>query len=95
MPIKPFHCIPDTATYVHSFTYGYGDKKIIGDTWRIQKDEAVDYVTVSRDGRCILLTDNTFFQNPTVVDAMTTTDFVAQIDDPSIFDIPAECKNAI
>ncbi|CAF1239125.1 unnamed protein product [Rotaria sordida] len=64
-------------------------------TYRIQNDEAVDYVTVSRDGRCILLTDSIFFQNPALVDAMTTTDFVPQIDDPSIFDIPAECKNAI
>ncbi|CAF3476405.1 unnamed protein product, partial [Rotaria sp. Silwood2] len=90
MPIKPIHCIPDTATYVHSFTYGYGDRKIIGDTWRIQKDEAVDYVTVSRDGRCILLTDYTFFQNPVLVDSATITDFVPQIDDPSIFDIPSE-----
>ncbi|CAF2952746.1 unnamed protein product [Rotaria sp. Silwood2] len=95
MPIKPIHCIPDTATYVHSFTYGYGDRKIIGDTWRIQKDEAVDYVTVSRDGRCILLTDYTFFQNPVLVDSATITDFVPQIDDPSIFDIPSECKNAV
>jgi hypothetical protein len=30
-----------------------------------------------------------------LIDSMTTTDFVPEITDPHIFDIPAECKNAV
>ncbi|CAF5096187.1 unnamed protein product, partial [Rotaria socialis] len=50
--------VTDSAIYLHSFTYGYGDKQIIADTWLIQIDNAVNYATVSRDGLCVPLTGN-------------------------------------
>ncbi|CAF1261096.1 unnamed protein product [Rotaria sp. Silwood1] len=95
MPIKPIKCIPDTAIYVHSYTFGYGDKQIIGDTWLITVDDTVNYATVSRDGLCVPLAGHAFFQKLALVNAATITDFVPKIDDPSIFDIPPECKSAI
>ncbi|CAF3372773.1 unnamed protein product [Rotaria socialis] len=95
MPIKPLKCIPDTATYLHSSTFGYGDKQIIGDTWLVTVDDTVNYATVSRDGLCVPLTGHSFFQKLAMVNAATTTDFVPKVDDPSIFDIPAECHSAI
>ncbi len=30
-----------------------------------------------------------------MVDALTTTNFVARIDDPSVFDIPSECQHLL
>ncbi|CAF1178739.1 unnamed protein product [Rotaria sp. Silwood1] len=92
MPIKPLHCIPDTATYLHSFTYGYDNKQIIGDTWLVKIDQTINYATVSRDGLCVPLTGHIFLQNPAILTAVTTTDFAPNIDDPSIFDIPSECN---
>jgi hypothetical protein len=47
---------------VHSFTYGYGDKKIIADTWFVPMDGVISYTTVSRDGLCVPLTGYMFFQ---------------------------------
>ncbi|CAF1428398.1 unnamed protein product [Rotaria sordida] len=64
MPIHPITCIPDTATYVRSVTYGYGDKQIIGDTWLVKIDDAITYSTVSRDGLCVPLTGHSFLPNP-------------------------------
>ncbi|CAF1411074.1 unnamed protein product [Adineta steineri] len=95
LPIKPVNCIPDTATYLHSSTYGYGDKQIMADTWYVNIDQVINYATVSRDGLCVPLGGHVFFTDPTVVSSMTTTDFVPKINDPSIFDIPEECHNAI
>ncbi|CAM4916826.1 unnamed protein product [Rotaria socialis] len=94
-PIKSYSCIPDSAIYLHSFTYGYGDKQIIADTWLIQIDNAVNYATVSRDGLCVPLTGNNFVSEPAMINAITTTDFTPTVDDPSIFDIPAECNTAV
>ncbi|CAF1560981.1 unnamed protein product [Rotaria magnacalcarata] len=94
-PIKSFSCIPDSATYLHSFTYGYVDKQIIADTWLIQIDNAVNYATVSRDGLCVPLTGNNFLSEPAMINAITTTDYVPKVDDPSIFDIPAECNTVV
>ncbi|CAF0941682.1 unnamed protein product [Rotaria sordida] len=93
MPIQPLSCIPDTATYLHSSTYGYGDKQIIGDTWLVTNDNIVNYATVSRDDLCVPLSGHIFL--PSVLTALTTTDFTLKIDDPSIFNIPAECQNAV
>ncbi|CAF4374807.1 unnamed protein product [Rotaria magnacalcarata] len=92
------HCsafVTDSATYLHSFTYGYGDKQIIADTWLIQIDNAVNYATVSRDGLCVPLTGNNFVSEPAMINAITTTDYVPKVDDPSIFDIPAECNTVV
>ncbi|CAF0759060.1 unnamed protein product [Rotaria sordida] len=96
MPIQPLSCIPgiqNTATYLHSSTYGYGDKQIIGDTWLVTNDNIVNYATVSRDDLCVPLSGHIFL--PSVLTALTTTDFTLKIDDPSIFNIPAECQNAV
>ncbi|CAF1194769.1 unnamed protein product [Adineta steineri] len=95
MPIKPLACIPDTATYLHSSTYGYGNKQIIGDTWYVKIDNIINYATVSRDGLCVPLTAHIFLANPAVITTMTTTDFIPDIADPSIFDIPAECNDVV
>ncbi|CAF0793730.1 unnamed protein product [Rotaria sordida] len=95
LPMEHDRCIPETATFVRSSTFGYGQKQLIGDTWRIQKDEFINYATVSRDGLCVPLAGQVFFQKPAMVSSMTTTDFVPQIDDPSIFDIPTECQSAV
>ncbi|CAF2888280.1 unnamed protein product [Rotaria sp. Silwood2] len=95
MPIQPLTCIPDTATYIRSVTYGYGNKQIIGDTWLVKIDQAITYSTVSRDGLCVPLTGNSFLQNPAVATAITTTDFVPKIIDPAIFNIPDACKNIV
>ena len=54
----------DTATYIHSSTFGYGDKQIIGDTWLVQVDETVNYATVSRDGLCVPLIVHSYLQKP-------------------------------
>ncbi|CAF3979178.1 unnamed protein product [Rotaria sordida] len=95
MPMKPIHCIPDDATYIHSFTYGYNDKQIIGDTWLVEIDGSANYITFSRDGLCVPLTGNLFLSNPSGVNSLTTTDFVPRIDDPSVFDIPDICRRAV
>ncbi|CAF4948387.1 unnamed protein product, partial [Rotaria socialis] len=87
--------VTDSAIYLHSFAYGYGDKQIIADTWLIQIDNAVNYATVSRDGLCVPLTGNNFVSEPAMINAITTTDFTPTVDDPSIFDIPAECNTAV
>jgi len=93
-PVKQLNCIPETAIYIDSSTYGYGDKQIIGDTWLIQINGTIYYSTVSR-GDCIPLTANIFMQEPAMVIGMTTTNFVARVDDPSIFDIPSQCKTIV
>ncbi|CAF1255538.1 unnamed protein product [Didymodactylos carnosus] len=93
--LRPVQCILDTATFIRSFTYGYGSKEIIGDTWLIPGDGFINYVTVSRDGLCVPLTLYVFFQKPStpsMVNSITTTDFVPDILDPSVFDIPPECQ---
>ena len=54
----------DSATYLHSFTYGYGDKQIIADTWLITLENVVSYATVSRDGLCVPLNGNNFVSEP-------------------------------
>ena len=53
----------DTATYLHSFTYGYGSKQTIGDTWLVKIDEVINYATVSRDGLCVPLSGHVFLEN--------------------------------
>ncbi|CAF2867528.1 unnamed protein product [Rotaria sp. Silwood2] len=85
-------CIPDTAEYFGSSRYGYGDKKIVADTWIINNNRNLNYVTVSRDGLCVPLTGNIFARTPAGVSTMTTTDFAPEIDDPRVFDMPDECK---
>ncbi|UJR10031.1 hypothetical protein I4U23_014254 [Adineta vaga] len=95
MPIKPLQCIPDSATYLHTNMYGYGDKQIIGDTWLVKIDEVINYVTVSRDNFCVPLSGHVFLSNPAVITAMTTSDFLPSITDPSIFDIPPECDTTL
>ncbi|CAF2122693.1 unnamed protein product, partial [Rotaria magnacalcarata] len=50
---------------------------------------------VSRDGLCVPLTRNNLISQPPLTNAITTTDFQPKVDDPSILDIPAECKNAV
>ncbi|CAF3382049.1 unnamed protein product, partial [Rotaria sp. Silwood2] len=85
-------CIPDTAEYFSSSIYGYGDKKIVADTWIINNNRNLNYVTISRDGLCVPLTGHIFVHTPAGVTTMTTTDFVPEINDPSVFDIPEECK---
>ncbi len=53
----------ETATYIDSSMYGYQDKQIIGDTWRIQINGTTTYSTVSRDD-CVPLTSNHFMNEP-------------------------------
>jgi hypothetical protein len=99
----------DSATYIQSSMYGYGNKQIIGDTWLIKIDGSINYSTVSRDD-CVPLTSHIFLQQPgkllfyrsnyllfilAMVNALTTTDFVPHIDDPSVFDIPPECQHLL
>ncbi|CAF2332074.1 unnamed protein product [Rotaria sp. Silwood2] len=93
MPIKPLRCIPDSATYLHSSSYGYGNKQITADTWLVKMDDIISYATFNRDGLCVPLTGHSFLAQPPLVAALTTTDFEPKVDDPSIFDIPAQCKN--
>ncbi|CAF0774307.1 unnamed protein product [Rotaria sp. Silwood1] len=95
MPIKLLRCIPDSATYLHSVSYGYGNKQIPADTWLVIMDDFITYTTVSSDGLCVPLSGHSFLAQPPLVTAVTTTDFEPNVDDPSIFDIPAECKNAV
>jgi len=53
----------DTATYIDSSIYGYGDKQIIGDTWLIRINDTITYATVSR-GDCVPLTSDLFIRDP-------------------------------
>ena len=50
---------------MRTFSYGYGSKEIVGDTWLIEGDGSISYATVSRDGLCVPLTSYVFFQKPT------------------------------
>lgn len=56
--------IVDSATYIHSSTYGYGSKQIIADTWFVEISNAINYITVSRDGHCVPLTGHNFLSEP-------------------------------
>jgi hypothetical protein len=58
-----FNYYIDSATYIQSSAYGYGDKQIIGDTWLVKLDGAISYSTVSR-GDCVPLTGHIFMQQP-------------------------------
>ncbi|CAF4357718.1 unnamed protein product [Rotaria sordida] len=93
MTQKAFDCIPQTAVYQYSSTYGYDDKQIIGDTWLITQDEAIMYFTVSNDSLCIPLNGFNYSQNPPTLNSTTVANFVPKILDSSAFDIPEECKN--
>jgi hypothetical protein len=53
----------ETATYIDSSVYGYGDKMIIGDTWLVVVNETTSFSTVSR-GDCVPLTGNVFTAEP-------------------------------
>lgn len=80
LPVKPLNCIPgksmvneneknirvdlDSATYLHSFTYGYGNKTIVGNTWLVKIDNQINYSTVSDDGLCIPLSGHVFLTDP-------------------------------
>lgn len=61
--ITEFHLPLDSATYISSSNFGYGDKQIIGDTWLIRMNETLSYSTVSR-GDCVPLVGNMFIKNP-------------------------------
>ncbi|CAF0739491.1 unnamed protein product [Rotaria sordida] len=64
MPIKPLRCIPDSATYLHSFSYGCGNKQIPADTWLVKIDNVLNSATVSHDGLCVPLTGHSFLAQP-------------------------------
>ncbi|CAF1306534.1 unnamed protein product [Rotaria sordida] len=93
--VAPFRCIPESATYLYSSMYGFGDNQFKGDTWFIEDNNAVSFVTVSSDGNCIPLNGNNFISTPPGISTMTLANYVPKINDPSIFDIPDECKNAV
>ena len=54
----------DSAIYTRSFTFGYGNKQIIGDTWLLKDMDGMNYVTVSRDGLCVPLVGHNFLAQP-------------------------------
>ncbi|CAF1384533.1 unnamed protein product [Rotaria sordida] len=90
-----FPCIPESATYLYSSMHGFDNNQFKGDTWYVEDNNAVSFVTVSGDGNCIPVSTNTFISNPRVVNSATITNYVPKINDPSIFDIPEECKNIV
>ena len=53
----------DSATYIDSSIFGYGDKQILADTWLVRMNETLSYSTVSR-GDCVPLTGNLFIRQP-------------------------------
>ena len=59
-----FSFVTDTATYLHSFNYGYGDKQIVGNTWFVKIGDMINYATVSDDGLCVPLSGNVFLADP-------------------------------
>ncbi|CAF2798175.1 unnamed protein product [Rotaria sp. Silwood2] len=93
--IQAFRCIPESATYLYSSMYGYDNNQFKGDTWYVEDKDLVSFVTVSGDGNCLLVGANTFVGNPRIVNSVTISNYVPKINDPSIFDIPDECKNAV
>ncbi|CAF1255596.1 unnamed protein product [Rotaria sordida] len=68
---------------------------MIGDTWLIRMEDYVNYVTVSRDGRCVPLTGHYYFHNPHDVNTLIMSDFMPQINDLSIFNVPDICKTEV
>ncbi|CAF1105066.1 unnamed protein product, partial [Didymodactylos carnosus] len=82
LPLKLMHCVPDTATYIQSFMYGYGDKQIPGHTWFFKADNYVMYITVSGDGHCVPLSETVFIGGQTpMITSLTITDFTEGIKD--------------
>lgn len=59
--MKIFHL--DSAIYITSSNFGYGDKQIIGDTWLVKMNDTLSYSTVSR-GDCVPLVGNLFINHP-------------------------------
>ncbi|CAF3217190.1 unnamed protein product [Rotaria sp. Silwood2] len=75
--------------------YGYGNNPSQGDTWFVENDNEVAFVTVSGDGNCIPMNSNSFIGNPRMMNSITLSNYVPNISDPSMFDIPEECKNVV
>lgn len=44
--------------------YGYGNGQSKGDTWYIEDNNGVTFLTVSSDGNCIPMLSDTFGRNP-------------------------------
>ncbi|CAF1240663.1 unnamed protein product [Adineta ricciae] len=88
---QPMRCIPSWASYVNESTTELNGKKIVSDTWLIEKDGVSAYTTVSRDGQCIPLKAQLRVPAVRMISIQELTRFEPKIKDPSIMDIPIQC----
>ncbi|CAF3377729.1 unnamed protein product, partial [Rotaria sp. Silwood2] len=81
-PVEPFRCISESATYLYSSMYGYGNSQSQGDTWYVEDNDRVSFITVSSDGNCIPMNTNSFIGNPRELNSLTMSNYVSNIKDP-------------
>ncbi|UJR24264.1 hypothetical protein I4U23_027231 [Adineta vaga] len=89
-PSGPENCIHETATYANSSIYIFNGKRILVDTWIIENNDYMSYRKVSRDG-CVQIEAGYAMKTDTTHGKSITSDYVEDIIDPTIFEIPSYC----
>lgn len=86
----------ETSKYLYSSAYKLTNEEILCDTWLIEINNFINYLTVSRDN-CFPLFDYTIEKSQherILVESLTTTNFVKKIE-KTVFDLPVQCKSLI
>ncbi|CAF0806278.1 unnamed protein product [Adineta steineri] len=92
LPVLPVVCIPELASYVYSNTSKYNGKEIMTDTWLVESQGSVTYITVTRDKLCIPVGGSVSVPDTGLSSSQTYTQFEAKIKDKTIIKVPKECS---